>query len=183
MSMSKSTGLVARLTSGTIASESSIASAPQLMGLAISAWPKKPAIMFPLVKPTPTMKLVHTAAFEMRLEYRPHRKGPRKAPASAPQLMGHELRDERDRRAVLHERDDCGNGHERYEQAAHPCELTLLIHVLHDVVFQQVEREPCSTEVSTSELKVDIEAESTSTITRPTSKSGKVESIVGMMES
>ena len=33
MSMSKSTGLVARLTSGTIASESSIASAPQLMGL------------------------------------------------------------------------------------------------------------------------------------------------------
>lgn len=54
---------------------------------------------------------------------------------------GHELRDERDRRAVLHERDDCGNGHERYEQAAHPCKLTLLIHVLHDVVFQQVERE------------------------------------------
>ena len=38
-------------------------------------------------------------------------------------------------------------------------------------------------EVSTSELKVDIEAESTSTITRPTSKSGKVESMVGMMES
>ena len=75
------------LTSGTIASESSIASAPQLMGLAISAWPKKPAIMFPLVKPTPTKKLAHTAAFEMRLEYKPHRKGPRKAPASAPQLM------------------------------------------------------------------------------------------------
>ena len=43
--------------------------------------------MFPLVKLTPTKKLVHTAAFEMRLEYRPHRKGPRKAPASAPQLM------------------------------------------------------------------------------------------------
>ena len=38
-------------------------------------------------------------------------------------------------------------------------------------------------EVSTSELKVDIEAESTSTITRPTSKSGRVESMVGMTES
>lgn len=38
-------------------------------------------------------------------------------------------------------------------------------------------------EVSTSELSVLIEAESTSTITRPTSKSGRVDSIVGMMES
>ncbi len=32
-------------------------------------------------------------------------------------------------------------------------------------------------------MSVDIEAESTSTITRPMSRSGKVESIVGMMES
>ena len=54
------------------------------MGLAISAWPK-PAIIFPLVKPTPTMKLVH-GGLRDALEYKPHRKGPRKAPASA-QLM------------------------------------------------------------------------------------------------
>ena len=38
-------------------------------------------------------------------------------------------------------------------------------------------------DVSTSEDKVDIEAESTSTMTMPMSRSGRVESIVGMIES
>ena len=38
-------------------------------------------------------------------------------------------------------------------------------------------------DVSTSEDKVDMEAESTSTMTMPMSKSGRVESIVGMIES
>ena len=38
-------------------------------------------------------------------------------------------------------------------------------------------------DVSTSELSVDIEAESTSTMTRPMRRSGKVESIVGITES
>ena len=38
-------------------------------------------------------------------------------------------------------------------------------------------------DVSTSEESVDIEAERTSTITRPISTFGSVESIVGMMES
>ena len=44
---------------------------------------------------------------------------------------------------------------------------------------------PLSTEedVSTSEDKVDMEAESTSTMTMPMSRSGRVESIVGMIES
>ncbi len=65
----------------------SIATAPQLMELAKSAQPKNPAIMLPVVRPTPTMKLAHTAALEILPEYRPHTKGPRNEPARAPQLM------------------------------------------------------------------------------------------------
>ena len=38
-------------------------------------------------------------------------------------------------------------------------------------------------DVSTSDESVDMEADRTSTITRPMSTSGKVDSIVGMMES
>ena len=84
---SKGTLGVTRLTSGTMMRLATIAMAPQLMGLAMSAQPKKPAIMLPVVRPTPTMKLAHTAALEILPEYRPHTKGPRKEPASAPQLM------------------------------------------------------------------------------------------------
>ena len=47
-------------------SERIIAMAPQLMGLAISGVPTNPKIMFPVVRPTPTMKLAHTAAFDTR---------------------------------------------------------------------------------------------------------------------
>ena len=38
-------------------------------------------------------------------------------------------------------------------------------------------------DVSTSDDSVDMDADSTSTITRPMSTSGKVDSMVGMMES
>ena len=61
-------------------------SAPQLMGLAMSGVPPESAKpMFTAVSPTPTANEHHTDAFEMRPEYRPHRKGPRNEPAKAPQ--------------------------------------------------------------------------------------------------
>ena len=82
----KGTAGVNRLTTGTITSERIMHRAPQLMGLAISGVPPDSAKpMFTAVRPTPTANEHHTLAFEMRPEYRPHRKGPRNEPASAPQ--------------------------------------------------------------------------------------------------
>ena len=60
----------------------------------MSGVPTKPMIMFTVVRPTLTMKLAHTAALLMRLLYRPHSIGPRKAPARAPQGGAHELGDQ-----------------------------------------------------------------------------------------
>ena len=67
-STSKGTAFVNRLTTGTMTSEITIASAPQLMGEAMSGVPKNPMTMLPVVSPTPTMKLAHTAARETRPE-------------------------------------------------------------------------------------------------------------------
>ena len=81
---SKGTAGVTKLTSGTTASESSMHSAPQLMGLAMSGVPATPMNMFTAVRPTPMANEHHAAAFEIFPEYSPQKKGPRNAPASAP---------------------------------------------------------------------------------------------------
>ena len=67
-STSKGTAFVKRLTTGTMIKEITIASAPQLIGEAMSGVPKNPMTMLPVVSPTPTMKLTHTAARETRAE-------------------------------------------------------------------------------------------------------------------
>ena len=174
--------MVTRLTNGTIAMESTIAKAPQLMGLAMSGVPKKPAIMLPVVRPTPTMKLAHTAALLMRLLYRPQKKGPRNAPASAPQLM--------DMSWAMNVMELL------YCTSAMAAEITTnttsspriqrsWLFSLMFLMTLPLSRSSVNVdeEVRTRELKVLIDAESTSTMTRPTRMSGNPESIVGTIES
>ena len=118
----------------------------------------------------------------MRLEYKPHKKGPRKAPASAPQLM--------DMSCAMNVIDELYCTSAMTAEMATNATSRQRIHAswrFSSMLFTTLSFSRSSVsvldEVSTSELKVDIEAESTSTITRPTSRLGKVESIVGMMES
>ncbi len=98
----KGTAGVTKLTSGTTTKESNIASAPQLIGEEIN-----PKIIFDTVRPIPTMKLAHTAALEIRPLYKPHRSGPKNAPANAPQEILHELRNKGDSRGVLNQCQNC----------------------------------------------------------------------------
>ena len=82
----KGTAGVNKLTAGTMTSEMIMHSAPQLMGLAMSGVPPERAQAHVHGGQShTTTNEHHTLAFEMRPEYRPHRKGPRNEPASAPQ--------------------------------------------------------------------------------------------------
>ena len=138
--------------------------------------------MFPLVRPTPIMKLTHTDAFEMRPEYSPHRNGPRNAPASAPQEMPMSCAIK-----VIDE---------LYCTSASAAEITMKTTIstriqasllCSDIFFTTLpcKRSSVSVEelVSTNEESVDMLADRTKTITMPIKMSGSVESIVGMMES
>ena len=171
-----------KLTTGTMISDSTIAMAPQLMGDAMNAVPTNPAIMLPVVRPTPTMKLAHTAGRETRLEYSPQKNGPKNEPASAP----HEMLIS----CAMNVMD------ELYCTSAITAEITMNTTIstrMYTSCFFSLmffttlsfSRSSVSVDddVSTSDDSVDMDALSTSTITMPMSRSGSVDSMVGMIES
>ena len=152
------------------------------MGLAISGVPISVSTMLPLVRHTPTMKLHHTAALEMCPEYRPHKNGPRNAPASAPQEMPMSCA------MNVMEELYCTNASAADTMMNTTMRTRIQPSLLCSLIFFTTL--PCrrssvsvEDEVSTSEDSVDMLADSTSTITMPMRISGKVDSMVGMMES
>ena len=162
--------------------ESTIASAPQLMGLAISGVPTKPMIMLPVVKPTPTMKLAHTAAFDTRPQYSPHRNGPRNAPARAPQEIPMSCA-----MNVIDEwyctRASAADTTMNTMMSTRMVESCFFSSIFFTTLPLSTSSVSVEDDVRTSDDSVDMEAESTSTITMPMSRSGNVESMVGMIES
>ncbi|HJJ00572.1 MAG TPA: hypothetical protein OIM11_05445 [Coriobacteriaceae bacterium] len=90
-----------------------IAMAPALMGEGNErACPTKPMIMFTVVRPTPTMKLAHTAALLMRLLYRPPQHRAEEGAGQSTPGNAHELRNPSYGTLVLEHRDKSGDGHE-----------------------------------------------------------------------
>ena len=169
-------------TTGTITSDRIIASAPALIGLAIHGAPTKPEIMFPVVRPTPTMKLTHTLAFDTFPLYRPQRNGPKNAPASAPQLMPMSC--------AMNGSEPCTCTMPIAADTAMNTTSSTRIHVtcfFSDMSFTRLSliRSSVSVDddVSTSELSVDIEADSTMTTSTPSRMSGMFDTSAGMIES
>ena len=130
--------------------------------------------MLTTVRPTPMTNEHHTAALEMRPGVQtPQKRAEERAGESAPRVR-HQLRDEHDARVVLQKRDDHRDEDERHQENAHGEKL-----LFSDMSFTTLPlmRSSVSVEddVRTSDESVDIDADNTSTMTRPISTSGNVE--------
>ena len=133
--------------------------------------------------PTPKAKETHTEAFVAFFQYSPYRKGARKAPASAPQETP----------IICAMKVMPGFASLMMAMAAETAmKKTIKPCIIPTTVFSSgsffilgmiTSRVSVELEVSTSEDRVDMEAESTSTITIAMMTSGSVDSMVGMMVS
>ena len=174
---SKGTAGVTRLTRGTIASDASMATAPATIGD-----PKKGTAMLPTVKPTPTAKLAHTLAFDTRLLNRPQKSGPKKAPARAP----HEMPMSWAMKVIVEWYCTSAIAADRATKTTTRPRIQVSERAS-DIFFTTLplSRSSVSTDelVSTRLDRVDMLAERTRTTTRPTKRSGRLESIVGTIES
>ena len=150
-----------------------IAAAPALIGDLIHL-----KNIFKRVMPTPHAKLAQTEAFVIFLEYSPYRKGARKAPARAPQEIPISCAIKvGGSRAITTEITTKNTSKIRMHSS---CFLSSIFFTRFPLIRSSVSVE---LEVSTREDKVDMEADSTSTITIPIRISGRDCNIVGIMAS
>ena len=161
------------LTTGTIISPATIATAPALIGDAMNL-----INIFATVIPTPHTKLAQTAAFVTPFQYRPYINGARNAPASAPQEIPincaikvggsnaiKTLITTKNTSIILMHRS---------------CIFSSIFLTTFPLIRSSVKVE---LDVSTSDDKVDIDADNTNTITIPIKISGKVDNIDGIIAS
>ena len=162
-----------RLTIGTMIIPAIIAAAPALIGDAMNL-----KNMFDTVMNTPLAKLAQTATFVTPFQYKPYINGAKKAPASAPQEIpiscamkvgGSKaiitLITIKKTNIILMQRS---------------CFFSSISFTIFPLIKSSVNVE---LEVNTKDDKVDMEAESTSTMTIPTKISDKEDNMVGMIAS
>ena len=178
-----------RLTAGTTTSPSSIASIPALIGEVkyglMKVLPVNVQYMQAHMTPTPVMKEAQTDAGVVRFQYKPYRNGARKAPASAPheipmswamkvtELLAWMM-------ASTEEMMMKKSTSRRMQSSCLRSSRCLSLRALANAgsMISSVKVDP---EVSTSEDRVDMEAESTRMMTTPIIRSGREASMEGTM--
>ena len=161
------------LTMGTRIKLPSMAMAPATM-----EDPNNGTKIFKTVMPTPKIKLIQTAALVTRFQYKPYMKGAKKAPAKAPQEIPISCAMKvGGLRAKITER--------TMKKMIKPLMQSIFLFSLIFLTTAPLikSRVKVELEVKTKDAKVDMEAESTKTITMPIMISGVLESMKGMIPS
>ena len=138
--------------------------------------------MLAIITTVEKRKLTQQAALEARFQYRPNRKGARKAPASAPQLtpMSWAMKVTLEWYCTRAMTTEMAMNTTIRQRMMNTWRFSLMSLMMLSFKKSRVRVE---LEASTREDRVDIEADSTRITTTAMSRSGRPESMVGMMES
>ena len=162
-----------KLTIGTIIIPAIIATAPALMGDAMNL-----KNMFDTVINTPLAKLAQTAAFVTPFQYKPYINGAKNAPANAPQEIPISCAMKVGGSKAITTLITIKKTNITLMQRS--CLFSSISFTIFPLIKSSVNVE---LEVNTKDDKVDMEAESTSTMTIPTKISDKEDNMVGMIAS